>query len=81
MSGTLDVTETIKKVFKIRVTFWDSQTSYIEINNTSSLRSMSVMRASKVIDCAKEKVLVNNEPTSPHHKSDGVHKDQLSIAC
>lgn len=26
-------------------------------------------------DCTKENVLVNIEPTSPHHQSDGVHKD------
>ncbi|MPN61104.1 hypothetical protein SDC9_208838 [bioreactor metagenome] len=26
-------------------------------------------------DCTKENVLVNKEPASPHHKSDGVHKD------
>ena len=30
-------------------------------------------------DCAKEKVLVNNEPASPHHESDGVQKDFVSI--
>lgn len=26
-------------------------------------------------DCSQENVLVNNELGSPHHKSDGVHKD------
>ena len=31
-------------------------------------------------DCTKEKVLVNNEPASPHHVSDGVHKDDVSLS-
>ena len=31
-------------------------------------------------DCAKEKVLVNIEPASPHHVSDGVHKDDVSLS-
>jgi hypothetical protein len=37
------------------------------------------MRASKIQGgMSKEKVLVNNEPDSPHHKSDGVHKDKCN---